>query len=135
MSSLPESSHRLLSSMPVVSGVTESHKLEQEQLQTPKQPQSLQSRSQKTKKAHIKYSLIPSQPVVMPRTAHMVADIEEQLIGLEFGSGPISPGKSKISEKSPLPLTLRFDFFLFQNFIDVQMFYYSHFISAHDNII
>ncbi|XP_065640045.1 protein lingerer isoform X1 [Hydra vulgaris] len=105
MSSIPESNHRLLSSMPVVTGVTESHKLEQEQLQSPKLSLSQQTRSQKPKKAH-KSNLVPSQPVVMPRTTHMVADIEEQLLGLEFGSGPISPVQSKITEKSLLPSTL-----------------------------
>ena len=75
--------------MPIVSGVTESHKLEQEQLRTSKT-----QHANKPRRVHNKYVNLPSIPVVMPRSAQMVNDIEEQFTGLEFGSGPLSPRTS-----------------------------------------
>lgn len=84
--------HRTISSMPIVSGVTESHKLEQEQLRpTPPKPSPLHVHSKPPPRRTNKYVNLPSQPVVMPRSAKMVNDIEEQFSGLEFGSGPLSP--------------------------------------------
>ena len=83
--------------MPIVSGVTESHKLEQEQLRTSKT-----QHVKKRRRVHKKYVNLPSQPVVMPRSAQMVNDIEEQFTGLEFGSGPLSPRTSANDNQSPL---------------------------------
>ena len=77
--------------MPIVSGVTESHKLEQEQLRpAPPKPAPIHLHAKPSRRTN-KYATIPSQPVVMPRSAKMVNDIEEQFSGLEFGSGPLSP--------------------------------------------
>ena len=80
--------------MPIVSGVTESHKLEQEQLRpTPPKPSPLHVHPKPPPQPRRtnKYAGLPSQPVVMPRSAKMVNDVEEQFSGLEFGSGPLSP--------------------------------------------
>ena len=85
-SSLTDSLTRSTASMQIVSGITESHKLEQEQLGLPKMQQQKPIR-----KVQSRNKPIPSQPVVMPRTAHLVNDAEDQYSGLEFGSVPLSP--------------------------------------------
>ena len=77
--------HRTISSKPKVTGVAKSHKIEQEQLRTSKK-----QHLNKPSRVHHKF-ILPSQPVVMPRSAQMFDDIEEEFTGLEFGSGPLSP--------------------------------------------
>ena len=75
--------------MPMVSGITESHKLEQEH-----RTSKIINKSQKSqpRKPTGKGVSMPGQPaVVMPRSAQMVHDVGEQFAGLEFGSGPVSP--------------------------------------------
>eukprot|EP00795_Rhopilema_esculentum_P005844 gene5844-11163_t len=68
---------------PMISGIHDSHTLEQEQIQPPKaQRQAKQKRTTKQQ--------IPAQPVEMPKS--FMEEIEQQLGGLEFGSGPsVSP--------------------------------------------
>lgn len=90
-----DSVNRTVASMPMISGVTESHKLEQEQLK----PQ----RISKPRKSQNKFFQLPKQPVVMPRSAQMVNDIKDQFAGLEFGSGPISPRKVDDSSAVVMP--------------------------------
>ncbi|XP_066930272.1 ubiquitin-associated protein 2-like isoform X1 [Clytia hemisphaerica] len=104
---LTESLQTSLSSLPIVSGITESHKLEQEQRDIAKSMTKIQQHQpiQKllpgpSRKPLPKNS---SQPVVMPRSAKMVHDVEEQFAGLEFGSGPVSPRLLKVANSSPAP--------------------------------
>ena len=86
--------HQTISSMPIVSALTESHKVEQVQLRT--------SKTQHVKKLRRKNVNLPSQPLVMPRSAEMFNDIEEHFSGLEFGSGPLSCKTSANDNQSPL---------------------------------
>ena len=102
-------------SMPMVSGITESHKLEQEHLRAPPlitppsvpTPTKTTSAHQKSRKNVPKNSVMPSQPVVMPRSAQMVQDDTDQFVGLEFGSGPVSPRVTKNSK--PTSSSTRYD--------------------------
>lgn len=95
-SSLTDSLQQNITNMPMISGITESHKLEQEQLRNPKVVQ----KAPKARKPPGKNVSLPSQPVVMPRSAQMVHDAEDQFAGLEFGSGPVSPRVPKNTNTS-----------------------------------
>lgn len=85
-SSLTDSLNQNISSMPMISGITESHKLEQEQ----RNSKAVQ-KTQKNRKVPGKNVSMPNMPVVMPRSAQMHHDVGEQFAGLEFGSEPVSP--------------------------------------------
>eukprot|EP00794_Sanderia_malayensis_P010061 gene10061-11090_t len=86
----------------MISGVHDSHKLEQEQLQQPPKSQ----RQQKPKRAQ--KTQTPAQPVQMPKST--VEELEHQLGGLEFGSGPSpefgSDAKPSFSSNSPVTSTV-----------------------------
>ena len=101
-----DAAKRSLPSMTIISGVTESHKLEQEQLRAPKPspPPVTKPVPQKPRKAQNKFMQTPSQPVVMPRSAQMVNDIEQQFSGLEFGSAPLSPTAPSQQNNIPSPV-------------------------------
>jgi len=91
--------HQNMSSMPIVSGITESHKLEQEH----RNSKVITNKAQKPppRKLTGKGVTMPGQPaVVMPRSAQMVHDVGEQFAGLEFGSGPVSPRLLKNTNSS-----------------------------------
>lgn len=79
----------------MISGITESHKLEEEQRNAAKTQQLKAPR-----KPISKNTVQTGQPVVMPRSAKHVHDAEEQFTGLEFGSGPVSPRLLKIADTS-----------------------------------
>lgn len=89
-----------LASMPMISGITESHKLEQEQRNakttTTQPPMKMVPRKPFPQKSSVQ----SGAPVVMPRSAKHVHDVEEQFAGLEFGSGPVSPRLLKIANTS-----------------------------------
>ena len=104
-SSLTESLQTGLSSLPIISGITESHKLEQEQRDNAKNVNKTQQLQQQKLPPPMRKPLPKnsSQPVVMPRSAKMVHDVEEQFAGLEFGSGPVSPRLLKVANSSPAP--------------------------------
>ena len=80
----------------MISGITESHKLEQEQRNAKTHQQQLKI----PRKLIPKNTVQSGQPVVMPRSAKHVHDVEEQFTGLEFGSGPVSPRLLKIANTS-----------------------------------